>query len=465
MFMRQSGSVLILPDGFLQNRIVNTYFTYGTNKTQDREPDSISNASRISEKSVFSDIPGCIPLPGPVSEKEFIMDFFNRDMYEQGLKFQKSMMDQYLQAVKKTTDFFQGKPENEEEMTSAFEVFTKTTEDMLRSAGEVNESLWKAYQESWEQWKKIFGDAEGFSLPEGFKGMPFKDISSAMERFLGSMSIYTKLFQLWQDAVKSWPDNMSDPASAAARYADQTTALIRELSENILKPVVTEDVFSVWESISNLGSSSSSFFQDFAVPWLDRQDDFLECVQSAAAGDMDSYSRYMDLLTEAYQESYGKLLNMHGVGMAKDQTAMNFQLLDSYVRMMLSYFQMSVGIQKNLQAANQDLWKKMQDAVNDSEKAMTFKDFYDMWIRVNSNAINNFYFTDEFAGFLGSYADNAYDFKKNWDEFLEKALSTLPIPTNSEMKSVYKTVYDLRKEVRALKKEIKDLRAELDELK
>ena len=34
----------------------------------------------------------------------------------------------------------------------------------------------------------------------------------------------------------------------------------------------------------------------------------------------------------------------------------------------------------------------------------------------------------------------------------ERMLSTLPIPTNTDMKSLYKTVYDLRKDVRDLKK-------------
>lgn len=393
------------------------------------------------------------------------MEFFNKEMYEQGLKFQKSMMDQYLQAVKNTTGVFQRKPETEEEAASAFDIFTQTTEDMLRSAGEVSESLWKTWQESWDQWKEFFSGSAGFTMPEGFQGVPFKDVSSAMERFLGSMSIYSKLFQLWQDVAKSWPENMNDPFTATTKYAEQSAALIRELSENILKPVMTEDVFSVWESFSDLGGTVSSFFQDFAAPWLNRQDDFLSCIQSAAAGDLDSYSRYMDLLAEAYQESYGKLLNMNGVGMGKDVAAMNFQLLDSYVRMMMSYFQMTVGVQKNLYTANQDLWKQMQEKMADPDKAMTFKDFYDMWIRVNSNAINNFYFTDEFATFLGGYADNAYEFKKDWDKFLESLLAALPIPTNSEMKSVYKTVYDLRKDIRSLKKEVEALRAELDALK
>jgi predicted nucleic acid-binding Zn-ribbon protein len=88
-----------------------------------------------------------------------------------------------------------------------------------------------------------------------------------------------------------------------------------------------------------------------------------------------------------------------------------------------------------------------------------------MWIKINSEAINKLYFTDDFTGFLGKFADNAYDFKKVSDEFMENMLAALPVPTNSEMKSVYKTVYDLRKEVRDLKKEIKALRDEIEGLK
>ena len=48
---------------------------------------------------------------------------------------------------------------------------------------------------------------------------------------------------------------------------------------------------------------------------------------------------------------------------------------------------------------------------------------------------------------------------------LEEYADTENFEEREEMKSVYKTVYDLRKEVRALKKEIEALRAELDALK
>ncbi len=41
---------------------------------------------------------------------------------------------------------------------------------------------------------------------------------------------------------------------------------------------------------------------------------------------------------------------------------------------------------------------------------------------------------------------------------MERMLSPLPVPVDSDMKSLYKTVYDLRKEVRELRKEIEALK-------
>ncbi len=41
-------------------------------------------------------------------------------------------------------------------------------------------------------------------------------------------------------------------------------------------------------------------------------------------------------------------------------------------------------------------------------------------------------------------------------------MAYVPVPTDSELKSVYKTVYDLRKDVRDLKKEVAALKKELN---
>lgn len=387
------------------------------------------------------------------------MDFFNRDMYEQGLKFQQSIMDQYLDAVKKTTDFFQRKPETEEEQKTAYNVFTQTTEEMMKNAGEVQKALFSSWQESMERWADFFRDADGFPVPKALGGWKVPGVSDTMDQFMRSMTVYQKLFRFWQESMTKLPDLATDPAAATAFYMEKSGDLMKELSDSVLTPLIPEDLSSIWSSWTNLGSTVTNFNKDFFAPWMDRQENFMDCFRRAASGDTDAYGQYMDLLKDAYQESYGSLFQMNGVSMAKDQMSMVFHLLDSYIRTMLSSFQMMTGVQKILEQANQELWSQIRKTMEESDGSMTFKDFYDMWIRINSNAINNFYFTDEFATFMGEYANHAYDFKKNMDTFLESLLSSVPVPTNTEMKSLYKTVYRLRKEVRELQQEIAALKA------
>ena len=203
---------------------------------------------------------------------------------------------------------------------------------------------------------------------------------------------------------------------------------------------------------------------DFSL-WIEKKDAFMECIRKASVGDKEGFIQYAALMADAYQDSFGKLLRTGGVGIVKDKAALNLQMLDSYMRMMLSSFELAVNVQSILRDANTKLWDEYKEVMSDPDRQMTFKDYYDMWIKVNSEAINDFYFTDEFAAFMGEYANNAYDFKMKSDEFMENVLSILPIPTNSEMKSLYKTVYDLRKDVRDLKKEMEALRQELGSLK
>ena len=219
------------------------------------------------------------------------------------------------------------------------------------------------------------------------------------------------------------------------------------------------------ESYADLGKTVNTAFAYFMAPWKDKREELLDCITKASTGDKESYARFVSLVTDAYQSSFGKLFNMNNIGITKDKADMNLQMLDSYVRMMFSYFEIAANVQNILRDANTELWQQVQELLADPEKEFTFKDFYDMWIKVNSAAVNKFYYTDEFADFINEYATNAYDFKIKADRFMESMLSSLPIPTNSEMKSVYKTVYDLRKDVRDLKKEIAALRAELDSLK
>lgn len=383
------------------------------------------------------------------------MFFFDKEMYEKGLDLQKNMMDQYMDAVDNFTDYFQGGSQKEEKKQTP----KNTAEMMFKNAEAINEFLTKSYKDIWKKWSEVW------PTTEIYRTEAFKDSVPLMGRFFDSMSVYSKLYEFWTDLAEEAEGHIDDPVGVAREYAEKSEELMKYLTENILKPILSEDMYSLLTSYSELGKTAGVTFGDFMNPWIEKKDAFMECIRKASVGDKEGFIQYAALMADAYQDSFGKLLRTGGVGIVKDKAALNLQMLDSYMRMMLSSFELAVNVQSILRDANTKLWDEYKEVMSDPDRQMTFKDYYDMWIKVNSEAINDFYFTDEFAAFMGEYANNAYDFKMKSDEFMENVLSILPIPTNSEMKSLYKTVYDLRKDVRDLKKETEALRQELGSLK
>lgn len=372
------------------------------------------------------------------------MFFFDKEMYEKGLDLQKNMMDQYIDAVNNFTDYFRSGSKNEGKKQTS----KNAAENLFKNAETINDFLTKTYREAWKKWSEVWPTTEMYRTDA------FNDSIPLMGRFFDSMSVYAKLYDFWKELADETELNLDDPIGMAREYAGKSEEMMDFLMETFLKPVMAEDMYSMINSYTEMGKTAGLTFGDFMSPWVEKRDEFIDCIRKASVGDKNGYIRYAALITDAYQNSFGKLLQTSGVGIGKDKAALNLQMLDSYMRMMLSSFELAVNIQSILRDANTELWEEFKKMLEDPEKEITFKDYYDLWIKVNSKAINDFYFTDEFSEFFGEYANNAYDFKVKSDEFMESVLSAFPVPTNSEMKSLYKTVYDLRKEVRDLKKEI-----------
>ena len=94
----------------------------------------------------------------------------------------------------------------------------------------------------------------------------------------------------------------------------------------------------------------------------------------------------------------------------------------------------------------------LQEKLEKGESLTTFKDFYSVWYSVTEEAFEKLLFTDEFARVFDDFSDKYAQYMIAQNKVYERMLAFLPIPTNKDMKSLYKTVYDLRKEVRDLKK-------------
>jgi hypothetical protein len=86
----------------------------------------------------------------------------------------------------------------------------------------------------------------------------------------------------------------------------------------------------------------------------------------------------------------------------------------------------------------------------------TFKEFYNYWFNKNNKVVSEILGTDEFSKLLAKLSKESLNYKKNHDVVIEKQLEWMPFPLKSDMRSLYKTIYDLRKEVKTLKKQMNE---------
>ena len=98
--------------------------------------------------------------------------------------------------------------------------------------------------------------------------------------------------------------------------------------------------------------------------------------------------------------------------------------------------------------------------MEEGRKASSFQEFYDLWYRTNEKSMEDLFATAEFSAAFGEFTDKYFRYLTASNKVVERNLSFLPIPTNKDMNGLYRTVYDLRKDVRDLKKEMESCKSE-----
>lgn len=104
------------------------------------------------------------------------------------------------------------------------------------------------------------------------------------------------------------------------------------------------------------------------------------------------------------------------------------------------------------------LGESFQNAVASGKAPTTFREFYDLWSSTTEKELMKLLETDDFSKTFDYFSDMYSQYISALNKVYERMLASLPIPTNTDMKSLYKTVYDLRKDVRDLKTELAALK-------
>ena len=286
-----------------------------------------------------------------------------------------------------------------------------------------------------EYWKNVSGmmpDPSSF-LSKGIWPAKIPGIDTA-----------AKVFDLWKGA--------SDPATFARDYAEK----YMDLMQDVFKGFLPEGSLAFMQRPMDFMDTLVNYYQQNFAPLMKVDDEILKRI---AQGDLKAYTDFFRSFNEQYEETIGKYYNMMGLGLNRESNEDYMQALSAYNKAMFATGELMSLVMTTGAESMTELTSNMQKVLSEGQSLTTFREFYDLWSKTTEGELMKLFDTDEFAKTFDNFADMYSQYLIANNKVVERALSSLPIPTNSDMKSLYKTVYDLRKEVRDLKRELKELKA------
>ena len=107
-----------------------------------------------------------------------------------------------------------------------------------------------------------------------------------------------------------------------------------------------------------------------------------------------------------------------------------------------------------------ELIQEYEELIKKDEQPKTYKEFYDYWTGEIEKTLKDYFFSDEFAVMLSEFGQSNAQFIIARNKVMEIALRNTPIVVESDARSLYKKVHDLKRDVNNLKRELKALKEE-----
>lgn len=339
--------------------------------------------------------------------------------------------------------------------------WTEQAEQMLKAWTEAQKNVW-------DSWQDLAGRTSGASQkPQNFAMNPVEWFQQSMSAWsdpdgvardagrqvFGSqysmMSNLDMLTKAWQtvapklDAGQDWRSALSDFTTNWFRQLTGAPANLTDMSK---------DTGALWQSyLKEWGP--------LVQPWLSSA---IQATGSGHLGEMmlggsEGLSRLLMMEQDGFQTApFSGLAEIPSIGVAREHQAKILRAFDAFVdlrKAMMEFNKITTGaLSKSVESLIETLVEKGKKG----EKIESVRDLNRLWLDTADDVFTKMYASEEYLKAQHEFSKNSMTYKIMQQDVLEMALKGLNLPTRSELDDAYKTLYELRKEVKSLKKALRE---------
>lgn len=384
---------------------------------------------------------------------------------EQNAGFQKMMEAQQ----KMFNDWAQAFNPSSSTASNPFAMFTpfampnNPMNSFMESQKEMFEGMQKAYQDSpvgayisqfpdlntyMENFRSMYDPTQLIKMMDSDS---FKTIAKAMDANRNFVSFYRYFDSLKDTYGKPFEED-------GKKLMEKWVADSEKFYGDFVEPFIPAQVRDLLQAPKNLAETMQGSFTNILGPWAGSFAELSRLYVEGANGDTDKLADFFALWKANYQKTIAPLFKMPGMGNNTEKIESQNAFIDQTMQLILTGVEFQQKLSQVSQNRVKELIQEYEELIKKDEQPKTYKEFYDYWTGEIEKTLKDYFFSDEFAVMLSEFGQSNAQFIIARNKVMEIALRNTPIVVESDARSLYKKVHDLKRDVNNLKRELKALK-------
>ncbi|HVO67954.1 MAG TPA: poly(R)-hydroxyalkanoic acid synthase subunit PhaE [Syntrophales bacterium] len=313
---------------------------------------------------------------------------------------------------------------------------------------------WKLYQNWVESFQRIFEEED----KEGLGVTVFNRVLRASRVYLDLMDFWSKTLSSLKDIPLGEPltvDKINDIRQNWIQY-------YQSMMESLWGEIPSAEMRDTAKALSSSSIAASNFIWSFIEPSFKNMAQLPDVLQRVAKGDRGAVADLGGIFVKNYEDTIGKALLAPSVGYFREFNERLNNMTYSYLQFntaKASFY--SLFYDTGMRAAEK-VYEKYAEFVGKEITPETFREFYRIWWTINEDVYQELFRSEEFTKLSREVTSRGLMFRKWVDELFEQILKFTSLPSKRDMDEIYRSLYDLKKEVRNQKRAIKNVEKHLD---
>lgn len=268
--------------------------------------------------------------------------------------------------------------------------------------------------------------------------------------------VYSNVYKLWEELThKSFNPTVEEYNKIYDSWKDK----YMEFIGNSFAPYLPKQMQCFMKEPMELFNGYTDLINQFYEPWVETSSELKEYMVEGTFKNPAAYLNFIKLWKDNYDKTFSKFLNSPTLGINRELLEKQFEGVDTFIKYATILGEFSTTILSVAQETTAQIFKNYMEMMKNGTQPKTFKEFYEYWSKENESAYEKLFNTEDFSRLIAEVVDSSMKFKMKCDNLMEEYISVMPIPTKSEINSLYKTVYELKRELKNVKKELNEIKS------